>query len=92
MSARRRREQKIRYDFYGYTDEEALGSRWKNYGRMHFSSTSHVELCPVCNGSGKFKEYLTSNFTGTTCSYIERTCHGCNGKGWVVVATTYSVR
>lgn len=29
-----------------------------------------AELCPVCLGSGKYK-------LGT--------CHGCNGKGWIVI-------
>ena len=29
-----------------------------------------AQLCPVCTGSGKYKN--------------ER-CHGCNGKGWVTV-------
>jgi DnaJ-class molecular chaperone len=32
---------------------------------------SHVHLCPVCEGSGKLR--------------AERKCHGCDGKGWVVV-------
>ncbi len=31
-------------------------------------------LCPVCNGSGKVKK---------------KTCHGCDGKGWVSVGTDY---
>ena len=30
--------------------------------------------CPVCNGSGK---------------YEKKTCHGCNGKGWVEVTENY---
>jgi len=30
----------------------------------------HAELCPVCKGSGK---------------YHNKECHGCNGKGWILV-------
>ena len=30
----------------------------------------HAEICPVCSGSG---------------NYSEKECHGCNGKGWVMV-------
>jgi len=32
-----------------------------------------AQLCPVCMGSGR-----------STCG----TCHGCGGRGWVVVGTT----
>lgn len=45
--------------------------------------SNHSEICPVCKGSGKYKEYWDYNTT-TGASY-EHTCHGCNGKGWVVV-------
>lgn len=31
-------------------------------------------LCPVCNGTGKYNP-----------GYLENTCHGCGGKGWVEV-------
>jgi DnaJ-class molecular chaperone len=31
---------------------------------------SHAELCPVCKGAGK---------------YENNTCHGCDGKGWIVI-------
>ena len=31
--------------------------------------------CPVCEGTGK---------------YEEKTCHGCDGKGWVSVSEDYS--
>ncbi len=42
---------------------------------------SKAEMCPVCQDTGKYKEY--SNYTN--CIYIEKTCHGCNGKGWIEV-------
>lgn len=42
-----------------------------------------ADLCPVCNGTGKYKEYNDLNYTNAT--HIERTCHGCNGKGWVTI-------
>jgi hypothetical protein len=31
---------------------------------------SHAEKCPVCEGSGKYKEKI---------------CHGCAGLGWIVI-------
>ncbi len=31
----------------------------------------HSEVCPVCNGAGK---------------YQNNRCHGCNGKGWIEVS------
>lgn len=34
----------------------------------------HAEVCPVCQGSGKYKE---------------EKCHGCDGRGWVKVGTDY---
>ena len=41
--------------------------------------------CPVCKGSGKYKELLFNDTLTTTHNpYIEKICHGCNGKGWVV--------
>jgi len=43
----------------------------------------HSEICPVCRGSGKYKE--TWNYGTTTGASYETVCHGCNGKGWVVV-------
>lgn len=44
-----------------------------------------AELCPVCNGSGK---YITTYNYGTTCECgTEITCHGCGGVGWVIVPT-----
>lgn len=45
--------------------------------------SSHVEICPICRGSGKYKEYDQGLSTYT---YIQRTCHGCEGKGWITVS------
>ena len=44
---------------------------------------NHSEICPVCNGTGLYKEYL--DYVSTTGPVSVRTCHGCNGKGWVTV-------
>lgn len=41
---------------------------------------THAEICPVCNGTGRYREVW--NYTSVV--YTERQCHGCNGKGWVV--------
>ena len=42
-----------------------------------------AQLCPVCNGSGTIAipppKDSTSNIWGS------KTCHGCGGKGWIVV-------
>lgn len=35
-------------------------------------------LCPVCNGGGTIP-------TSGTAVAPEKTCHGCDGKGWVTV-------
>ena len=40
---------------------------------------NHAEICPVCAGTGKYKETYNMNYTNAT--YIEKTCHGCQGKG-----------
>lgn len=45
---------------------------------------NHAEICPVCQGSGKYREYI--NYATTTNASYERTCHGCGGKGWVTVS------
>lgn len=36
-------------------------------------------ICPVCNGSGKYRA------TDSGGAWVESTCHGCCGKGWVEV-------
>lgn len=45
----------------------------------------HAEVCPVCNGSGKYKEYSYFREQTTSQNYIEKVCHGCQGKGWISV-------
>lgn len=43
-----------------------------------------ADLCPVCKGGGKYTK--TENVVGSTGSYFyQTTCHGCNGKGWVII-------
>lgn len=44
---------------------------------------NHAEICPVCEGTGKYKEHY--NFVSTTNAWTEKICHGCDGKGWVTV-------
>ena len=44
------------------------------------SLTNHAEVCPVCMGKGKVP--AKDDFT---TSAWEKICHGCLGKGWVVV-------
>ena len=53
---------------------------------------SHSEICPVCGGTGIFEcvqyEQLNAPYpfvTGPIKSYSKRTCHGCQGKGWITV-------
>ncbi len=42
-----------------------------------------AQICPVCNGSGDIAPCTTS--TETTVIEQPKTCHGCDGKGWVEV-------
>lgn len=42
---------------------------------------SCVEICPVCKGTGVYKEYV--NYGTSTGGYSEHTCQGCGGKGWI---------
>lgn len=39
---------------------------------------AHAEICPVCYGSGKI---------GAEGPVERKTCHGCNGKGWVEIGS-----
>ena len=39
-------------------------------------------LCPVCKGSGRFMRY---DYSYDIVPYSDTMCHGCGGKGWVVV-------
>jgi hypothetical protein len=43
--------------------------------------TTKAQLCPVCLGSGKTSSGLGQ--TGTVP--LEKTCHGCGGRGWVEI-------
>ena len=44
-----------------------------------------AELCPVCNGSGVVPDPAYGHQTTTSALPITKTCHGCDGKGWVEV-------
>ncbi len=47
---------------------------------------NHAEKCPVCNGRGKLPLDLEKGVHGTgELSSYSQICHGCGGKGWVVV-------
>ena len=37
-------------------------------------------LCPICDGEGKLRTEGVGNFFSVT-----ELCHGCEGKGWVMV-------
>jgi len=50
----------------------------KNEKMMEVDTMSKAVRCPVCFGKGKFQ-------TGDNYASIEKTCHGCNGRGWVIV-------
>lgn len=43
--------------------------------------------CPLCNGSGKqfHLPHGLPTWTGQTPDQFKVLCHGCLGKGWVVV-------
>lgn len=47
--------------------------------------SNHTEICPVCNGAGKYKECTFFGDRTTIQTYIEKNCHGCGGLGWVTV-------
>jgi len=42
-----------------------------------------AQVCPVCNGSGKYFVPLTASSQAVGSQV---TCHGCEGKGWVEVS------
>lgn len=48
---------------------------------------AHAEKCPVCNGSGKVEEIIPYNYGSSSLStpINIKTCHGCNGSGWITV-------
>ena len=43
---------------------------------------NEAQICPVCNGCGKYTPY---NDYKTTLCPVETVCHGCSGKGWITV-------
>jgi DnaJ-class molecular chaperone len=48
---------------------------------------NHAELCPVCEGAGNIPHNFIAydyHFTSFT-----KPCHGCGGRGWVVVPDDY---
>lgn len=48
---------------------------------------NHAEICPVCKGTGQFREYNDYAFY----TYIQSTCHGCSGKGWITVSDSNDI-
>lgn len=73
-----------------------LGGR--GYGKTYLTNTTaqptHTEICPICQGTGKYIEwhFARGQSTGNFDYYFTRTCHGCGGKGWIVVPTIYGVQ
>ncbi len=45
--------------------------------------TRQAVLCPICMGTGKYKESNSSSWT-TIITYYG-ICHGCDGRGWVEI-------
>ncbi len=45
---------------------------------------SHAEICPVCEGVGRIKDYRLETMS-TIDVYVYRTCNGCAGIGWITV-------
>ena len=57
-----------------------------------FEKTNHAEICPVCKGNGTITKYYAPIEHTTAQTSYSYTCHGCGGKGWVVVQDiTYTV-
>ena len=52
---------------------------------MQYEVENKADLCPVCRGTGIYKEIINYG-TSAECG-TERACHGCGGKGWVVIPT-----
>ena len=52
-----------------------------------------AELCPVCEGKGvvTLLIYPEEGNKATDKVPTERTCHGCNGKGWVDIGGGWTV-
>lgn len=51
--------------------------------------TTKAVICPVCKGSGVYYTNVTNmSSTATTAAY-SHTCHGCSGKGWIVIEDYY---
>jgi DnaJ-class molecular chaperone len=47
---------------------------------------THAERCPVCNGAGTLPVTDLEGYPVTnTGGPMTKPCHGCYGKGWVVV-------
>lgn len=44
---------------------------------------AHAERCPVCNGEGQIGDNM---YGGSGTITLKKTCHGCNGKGWIEVS------
>lgn len=43
----------------------------------------HAEICPVCKGNGWI--YVDVDGRITWSGWEKKKCHGCGGKGWIVV-------
>lgn len=82
--------------FTGYAQCHYNGGRGcgKTFRTNQIAQNVHAEICPVCNGSGKYIEYhfARGQSTGKFDYHFTRPCHGCDGKGWVVIATVYGLR
>jgi DnaJ-class molecular chaperone len=50
--------------------------------RVFIQAQGKAQLCPVCGGSGRLPD---NNPYGTSTVQLTHTCHGCEGRGWVVV-------
>lgn len=86
----KKRNKKDNHSLSCYGFANGTRSCGKTFMTNQIAQNVHAELCPVCKGSGKYKKYFTTFSTGAI--YTEMTCHGCGGKGWVVVQITYGVR